>query len=108
MVVYNCRVVMVGDLKTNLSGNHDLNRSIDRSHNEEVTNNIIVNNGNRNEAFLTGRYCTDLPSEHDPICNACEQLEESYKELCLIDPCLMAREVDRGQCYRLIAELLKT
>ena len=106
--VYHCRVHFTGDPENNHSGNDDLTRSIERSYNEEDTTNIVENNGKTNEAFLTGRYCPDLPGENDPVCTACEELEESYKELCLIDPCLMAREVDRGQCYSRITELLKT
>jgi hypothetical protein len=84
-----------------------LTRSIERSYDEEDTTNDVENDGNTIEAFLTGRYCPEIAGENDPVCSACEELEESYKELCLIDPCLVAREVDRGQCYRLIAELLK-
>ena len=104
-MVYNCRVVMVDDPTNKYSGNYDLTRSIDRSYDEEVTNNILVNDGKRKEAFLTGRFCPDLHSEQ--MCTDCEQLEESYKELCLIDPCLVVGGGERGQCYKLLGELIK-
>ena len=94
-IVYQCRVLFLGDARQTVS------------YNQDDTTNKLVNDGKTNEDFLTVKFCPNLPSEHDEVCRACEQLNESYKELCLIDLCLMAGVWDRSQCYRLIGELLK-